>query len=436
VPDINRRKFLRSSGATAALASSYLLRPTARAATPDVNSRIRVGLIGCGGMGWGDLETFLQMADVDCPVVCDVDEGQFGKVVKLVETHRGRAPQTVGDFRRVLDRDDVDACIVATPDHWHALPAILACQAGKDVYLEKPLATSIGEGRAIVAAAGRYNRVVQMGTHWRSGTHFSDAVDYVRSGHLGKIRLVHAWACLSWFKGVGTPSDAAPPAGVDYNFWLGPAPLRPFNPARFHFNFRWFWDYAGGLMTDWGVHLINLVQWAMQVSSPLSVAATGGKYVLQDSSETPDTQCVLFEYPGFTLVWEHQAEGNHGVRRREHGIAFDGVNGTLVLDANGWEVIPVEGRGLEPLEAAGTTGQARINHVRNFLDCLRSRQRPATDVETGHYATTTSHLGNIAFLTGRKIRWDASAERAVGDAEANALLMKTYRKPWELPSIA
>lgn len=433
--NVYRRDFLRQSSVAAALAGSCLWQPAAKAARPGAEDRIGVALIGCGGMGCGDLETFLQAAEVDCPVVCDVDEGQIGKAVKLVESRRGQAPKTVRDFRRVLDDRDVDVCLVATPDHWHALPSILACQAGKDVYVEKPLATSIGEGRAMVAAAHRHNRVVQMGTQWRSGTHFVEAVDYLRSGRLGTIRLVHAWACLSWFKGVGRPSDTRPPEGVDYDFWLGPAPLRPFNPARFHFNFRWFWDYAGGLMTDWGVHLINLAQWAMQVSTPTSAAATGGKYVLQDSSETPDTQCVLFEYPGFTLLWEHQAEGNHGVRRREHGVAFDGVNGTLVLDANGWEVIPGEGKGLEPVQAAGTTGQARFNHVRNFLDCVRSRERPVTDVETGHYATTTAHLGNIAFLKGRKIRWDGNAERVIGDPEADVLLMKPYRKPWELPSI-
>lgn len=432
---VDRRDFLRWSGAAAALAGGAQWHPAARANVIGANDRIRVALIGCGGMGCGDLETFLQVAEVDCPVVCDVDPAQIGKAVKIVESHRSRAPETTADFRRVLDRKDVDACLIATPDHWHALPTILACQAGKDVYVEKPLATSIGEGRAMVAAARRYERVVQMGTQWRSGTHFADAVDYLQSGRLGKIRLVHVWACLSWFKGVGSPADTSPPAGVDYDLWLGPAPSRPFNPARFHFNFRWFWDYAGGLMTDWGVHLINLVQWGMQAPAPLSVAASGGKYVLQDISETPDTQCVLFEYPDFLLTWEHQAEGNHGVRRREHGIAFDGINGTLVLDANGWEVIPVEGKGLEPLKATGTAGPSRLNHVRNFLDCMRSRQHPVTDVEIGHLATATTHLGNIALLTGRKIHWDRQAERIVDDPEANAHLVKAYRKPWELPAI-
>jgi predicted dehydrogenase len=227
----------------------------ARARSVSAAEKIRVGLIGCGGISRADLTAFLSYPEVECPVVCDVDDAQLAKGIALVEKLRGRHPDTVKDFRRVIERKDVDVVLVCTPDHWHALPTVLACQEGKDVYVEKPLATTVAEGRAMVEAARRHGRVVQMGTQWRSGPHYQEAIEFVQSGKLGKIRQVRAWAYLDWVGGIGNPPDRDPPAGVDYDFWLGPAPLRPFNPNRFHFNFRWFWDYAGGLMTDWGVHL-------------------------------------------------------------------------------------------------------------------------------------------------------------------------------------
>jgi predicted dehydrogenase len=403
----------------------------AGAFVPGPGDRIRIALIGCGGMGRGDLAAFLRDEKVDCPLVCDVDDRQIAQASAAIEKARGKKPESVKDFRRVMERKDIDACLVATPDHWHALPAIHACLAGKDVYVEKPLATSIAEGRAMVGAARRHQRVVQVGTQWRSGAHYQDAVSFVQSGKLGKIRVVRVWACLAWVGDIGKPADAEPPPGVDYDLWLGPAPARAFNPARFHFNFRWFWDYAGGLMTDWGVHLINIAQWAMQVKSPLSAAASGGKYVLDDISETPDTQCAIFEFPGFVMVWDHQVAGTHGVRRREHGVAFDGANGTLVLDAGGWEVIPSGDRGLEP-QKHPSSPDPRWNHVKNFLDCMRSRERPVSDVEIGYHATLTPHLGNIALRTGRKVRWDAAREEIPGDPEANRYVTREYRAPWKL----
>jgi len=330
---ITRRQF--SAGAVIGMATLGKAASAARdAERVGANERIRVALIGCGGMGRGDLATFLRAPEVQCPLICDVDDAQIATTVKMLKKLNRPEPEAVKDFRRIMDRDDIDAVIVATPDHWHALPTIYACQSGKDVYCEKPLATSIAEGRVMVRAARKHNRVVQMGTQWRSGTHYQDAVRYVQSGKLGKIRLVRCWACLTWIAGIGHPKDCDPPPGVDYDMWLGPAPKRPFNPARFHFNFRWFWDYAGGLMTDWGVHLINIAQWAMQVKAPKAVSASGGKFVVDDISETPDTQCVLFEFGDFIMTWEHQVAGNHGIRRREHGVAFVGTNGTLVVDTS------------------------------------------------------------------------------------------------------
>ncbi len=424
----SRRYFL--SVSAAALAAR-----AARAAGP--NDRIRVGLIGSGGISRGDLTAFLAFPEVDCPVVCDVDDARIAAGVALVEKLRNKRPDTVKDFRRVIDRKDIDVCLVCTPDHWHALPAVLACQAGKDVYCEKPLATTIAEGRAVVEAARRHQRVLQMGTQWRSGPHYQEAIEFVQSGKLGRIRQVRAWAYLDWVGGIGHPPDGVPPPGADYDFWLGPAPQRPFNPNRFHFNFRWFWDYAGGLMTDWGVHLINLALWAMGPAPPRSVTSTGGKYVVDDNTETPDTQTAVYEFPTYTLIWEHQMLGGVGLGGRPHGLSFSGSEATLIVDGRGWEVIPepkrknlVIKRVVDPQDR---DSDGRKAHVGNFLECVRSRKDPVTNVEVGHFVTAVSALGNIALRTGGKIAWDAAQERVPGDAQANALVSRVYRKPWSLP---
>ncbi len=301
---MTRRRFLgraARTGVAAPFVGGLILtsRGKARAAVSP-NEKILVGLVGSGGMGRGDLATFFKYPEVDCPIICDVDDAMIAKGVDVVKEHRDHPPDTVKDFRRLIERKDVDVVLVATPDHWHALPTVYACQAGKDVYVEKPLATSVAEGRAMLEAARRHNRVVQMGTQWRSGEHYQEAIEMVRSGKLGTIRMIRAWAYLDWVGGIGNPPDGEPPEGVDYDMWLGPAPKRPFNPNRFHFNFRWFWDYAGGLMTDWGVHLINLAMWAMGRQHPTSVSSSGGKFIVNDNTETPDTQITV--YDGETIV--------------------------------------------------------------------------------------------------------------------------------------
>jgi predicted dehydrogenase len=437
--DLSRRKFVGQSVVTlgtAAMAGksrlSNMLFAQGNSLVPP-SDKIRLALVGSGGMGVGDLATFLLNPEVDCPVICDVDDARLAKGVDLVEEKRKQRPETVKDFRRVLDRKDVDVVLVATPDHWHALPTVYACQAGKDVYVEKPLATSIAEGRAMLEAAGRHNRVVQMGTQWRSGTHFKEATEFVQSGKLGKIRLVRCWAYHDWLGGIGNPADGQPPAGVDYDMWLGPAPKRPFNPNRFHFNFRWFWDYAGGLMTDWGVHLINIVLWAMGMDPPKSVSSSGGKFVLDDNSETPDTQVAVYDFPKYTMLWEHQVGCGVGMNGRPWGIWFSGSEGTLVLNDQNWEIIPEPKK--KSLDAIVKPGgiDARPAHVRNFLDCVRSRQAPVENLELGHFVSSVAHLGNIAFRTKKKIVWDARQQQIVNDKEANRLVSVKYRKPWTLP---
>jgi predicted dehydrogenase len=431
---ISRRQFLTQAG-VAAVAGPVLGGLVSRCggAAASANETIRVGLIGCGGMGKGDLATFLLNPEVDCPVICDVDDRHLADGVKLVQDKRGHKPDTVKDFRRVLDRADVDAVLVATPDHWHALPTVLACQAGKDVYVEKPLATSIAEGRAMLEAARRHQRIVQMGAQRRSCPTYAQAVQFVQSGKLGKVGLVRAWAYLDWIQPLGHPPDGLPPAGVDYDMWLGPAPARPFNPNRFHFNFRWFWDYAGGLMTDWGVHLIQVLLWAMGPEPPKAVLSSGGKYVLDDNTETPDTQLTVYEFPTYTLVWEHKVGIGLGLYNRPWGMAFVGTEGTLVINDSGWEILREPRKDtLEPQKHRPGT-DPRPAHVRNFLDCVKSRHHPVENLEVGHHISTVAHLGNIALRTGREIRWDAIQEKVLDDPEANRLVRVAYRPPWVLP---
>jgi predicted dehydrogenase len=427
-----RRDFLGAS--TSALAAAALLAQsrTAFAQTPP-SEKVRLGIIGCGGIGMVDLKTFFLNPEVDCAVVCDVDDSHIANAVQLVEGQRGHKPDTEKDFRKVIDRKDIDVVLVCTPDHWHALPTVYACQAGKDVYCEKPLGKCIEEGRAMREATRENKRVVQMGTHWRSGTHFREAVEFIQSGKIGKVRQVRAWANLDWLGGVENLPDCDPPAGVDYDMWLGPAPQRPFNPNRFHFNFRWFWDYAGGLMTDWGVHLLNVCLWAMGPEFPKNVYSSGGKRILNDNTETPDTQVAVYDFPSYTLIWEHQIQGGVGINGWPHGAAFSGSEATVIIDQDGWEIIPEPKK--NSVEAAKHPAgiDARPAHVRNFLDCVKSREAPVENLDLGFHVSTVAALGNLALRTGSLVNWDAKEERVVGTEAAQKLAMCDYRAPWTLP---
>ncbi len=429
---LNRRSFLTASALGMASVPFALSTARAQDAVVPPSEKVRVGLIGCGGISEADLACFLLNPEVDCPIICDVDDAMIARRANQVEGLRGKLPDTVKDFRRVIDRNDVDVVLVCTPDHWHALPTIYACESGKDVYVEKPLGRSIDEGRAMLEAAKKFNRVVQMGTHWRSGAHYRDAVEFVQSGKLGKVRMVRCWAYLDWLGGIGNPPDSAPPDGVDYDMWLGPAPLRPFNKNRFHFNFRWFWDYAGGLMTDWGVHLLNVCLWAMGPEPPLRVSSLGGKHVLQDNSETPDTQVAVYDFPSYSLIFEHQIQGGVGPGNQPHGMLFSGSEGTLIVSEHGWTVTPEpKKKSLEEIKQPEGK-DARPAHVRNFLDCVKSRENPVENLEVGHYVSTIAHLGNLAFRSKSEIHWDTEKEVAVGNPAADAMVACEYRGPWEL----
>lgn len=440
---ISRRGFLGKS-ATAAVGAAVTSVAASGEGSDEVsaNEKIQVALIGCGGRGRGDLNTHLRIPGVECVAVCDVDKGQLKKTADEVEEKGGKRPEEYVDFRGVLDRKDVDAVIVGTPDHWHALPTVMACQAGKDVYCEKPLATSIAEGRAMVNAARKHNRIVQVGTQQRSAQHYSDAIDFVKSGELGKVRLIRAWAFLDWKGELPVKEDSDPPEDVDYDFWLGPAPRRPFNENRFHFNFRWYWDYSGGLMTDWGAHMIDIVAWGLGDMKPKSAMSVGGKFGYpEDGQETPDTQQAIVEYDGVSVVWEHALGVGRGPFDREHGVAFHGNNGILIVDRSGWEVwsetnnidVPRREYKMKSLPRQRSKGGYDLTHAENFVECIKSREMPKADVEIAHQGVIPCHLANIAVRTGRTIQWDPENEKIVGDPEANNHVGRDYRAPWTFP---
>jgi predicted dehydrogenase len=457
---VNRRNFIASSAAGVVGVST-----TAKsfANIMGANDRILMGFIGLGGMGQYNLKDFLQMKDVSVAAVCDVWEHNLSVASKLTETQPSGKAKEFSDFRKLLEMKEIDAVLIATPDHWHAFPTIQACEAGKDVYIEKPLAYCIHEGRKMVDAARKNNRVVQMGTQQRSGKHYAEASQLIRGGKIGTISRVAAWNYGNESPlGIGNPPDGAPPAGLNWDMYLGAAPVVPFNPNRFILNFRWFWDYAGGMMTDWGVHHIDTVHMAMGVKAPNAVCTFGRKFVLRDNRQTPDTLEVTYEYPEFILTYSSRFLNNRSAQGRIYGIEFFGTDGTLFIDRAGYEIYP-ETRKIdqepvppylkklkndenppkpwekERFERLGRTqlvqgegSEQHIYHVRNFLDCVKSRQRPVSDVEEGHRSTTAAHLGNISLHTGRRIRWDAEKEVVINDPEANKLLTREYRKPWEV----
>jgi predicted dehydrogenase len=438
---VNRRYFLGASGA--AMASPLLRADDKKVAA---NDKVRVALIGCGGMGRANLHDFMRIGDFEIVGLCDPDPKHIEDAMNDVKNAKRPTElvKTEMDFRRVIDRKDVDVVIIGTPDHWHAYVLIAACAAGKDVYCEKPLSHNIVEGRAMVTAARNNKRVVQIGTQQRSGQHFQDAVKYVQDGKLGQVTLCRTWITNHYKPDfIGSPPDSNPPPGVDYDLWLGPAPERPFNKNRFHHHFRWFWDYGNGLCNDWGVHLNDIVLWATKVNAPLAVWATGGKYDMWDNSDTPDTLDVHFTFPGFTLIYTvRQSMYHYGRPDRGHGMEIHGTKGVLTLDRGGW-VVTAEGDREKP-EKHGSSDQ-HYPHVQNFLHCLRHRdEKTASVIEDMHRATTTCHLANISYRVGRRVFWDAQSERCYRgydpaakkflheDMDANAYLLREPRKPWSL----
>jgi predicted dehydrogenase len=399
--------------------------------TTSVSESIVLGFIGVGGMGSGLLKIFNGFPDVRVAAVCDV----FEPHARRAQSAADGKPEVYHDFRKLIDRKDIDAVVIATPDHWHAIPTVLACQAGKDVYCEKPLTHQIVEGRAVVAAAEKHQRVTQMGNLIHAGENYHRVVEIVRSGILGKITKTRVWMAADR-SGLGKPADCDPPPGCDYDFWLGPAPLRAFNRNRFLFNWRWFWDYGGGLLTDFCCHIVDLVHWAMEVDAPRTVAAAGGRFALVDNCETPDTLEVAYEYEkngqNFLLVWSHTDANTHGLENMGLGIMFQGSEATLVANYDTYKLLPQKGRALQ--ETPKTLPRS-VGHHREWLNAIKSRAQCSCNFAYGHRLSSVGHLGNIALRTGEKLKWDAAAERITNHPEANRLLTKEYRRPWKLPAV-
>ncbi len=422
----DRRDFLAAAGA--ALTTSLF-----PGALRGANDKISAAFIGMGRMGRSNLEYAMKQDNLVAAAVCDVYEPNLLKAQAMT---RGSA-RAVRDFREILADKSIDIVCIATPDHWHAYMTVEACKAGKDVYVEKPICVAIDEGPKMVQAARKYQRVVQAGTMQRSALHFQAACDIVRAGELGDITFVRTWNYGNAVpEGIGKPPDQAPPNDLNWDMWLGPAPERPFNPNRFgvdpkaYSHFRWFWDYAGGMMTDWGVHWLDIVQMAFAEAMPTEVTAMGGNFYLRDNRETPDTLQVTYEYPGFLAVYENRSANAQSMFDKSGGILFHGTRGTLFVDRSGFKVIPEKDSPLKSREQKANNG-GNMAHWANFLECVRTRQKPISDIEVCQRSTTTCLLGNVALRSKLRLDWDAK-NWTVLQNEAKSYLHREYRAPWKL----
>lgn len=405
------------------------------------SDQVNIGAIGIKGMGWSNVKASLKVDGVNLVAVCDVDKNVITE--RLAELSKSNVDvskiKVYDDYRKLLAQKDIDAVIIGTPDHWHALIMIHACEAGKDVYVEKPVGNSIGECNRMVAAQQQYNKIVQAGQWQRSQQHFKDAVDYVHSGQLGNIRTAKVWCYQGWMKPGPVVPDSAPPTGVDYKQWLGPASIRPFNSSRFHFNFRWFWDYAGGLMTDWGVHLLDYALIGMKADLPTSIAGLGGRFAYPDLyEETPDTLTTLYEFDKFNLVWDSAMGIDNGSYNRDHGIAFIGNNGTLILNRGGWEVIEErqsKTKVIMPLQKSADNGLDK--HWVNFIGAVKSRKAADLNcsIQAGAHVATVAQMGNISFRSGKKLLWDKAKGSFTDEAINQQYLMKEYHNGYKLPKV-
>jgi predicted dehydrogenase len=450
--EINRRDFMKRAAAISAV-TSISMAGLSSSNVLGANDRIRLGVMGCGRQGTDNMQNFMKHG-VEVAGVCDVFEPNMQKCLKAA----GGKAQTFKDFRQLLDQKDIDVVINATPDHWHALATVEACKAGKDAYTEKPICVAVEEGKKMVEAARKYKRVVQVGLWQRSNAHFQKAAEVVQSGALGKVSYVRTWNYSNIYpEGIGNPPDGEPPAGLDWDFWLGPAPKVPYNWNRFGVGDRWstfryFYDYANGWPGDWAVHLMDIVQMAMKVEGPNTITAQGSKFFLTDNSDTPDTLQITWEYPHFVATYENRLCNGHRPDHHGYGIEFYGTDGTMFLDRSGFEVFPepvTEGDyremhrhgGGEEHEVRGKTPEMKmqqiddglLEHVGNLLECMKTRKNPISDIEIGHRSSSTCLLGNVALRSKERLEWDVANQKLTkGSAAAQKLLDREYRAPWKL----
>jgi predicted dehydrogenase len=432
VRKVTRRVFLQTSAAGAAL-GAFARRA---AAAPQPSDQIVVALIGVGNQGMSRLRGFLQHADVRIGAICDVDTRHADRAAALVQTERGYKPAIVKDYRRVLDDRGIDAVAVVTPDHWHAIPTVRAFEAGKDVFVEKPLSYCVAEGRAMADASARHKRVSQMGNHIHNDLpNYRRVVELVQSGKLGRITRVHVWKTSPTEPYKTTEPPTLPPE-LDYDFWLGPAPKRDYHPMRSHINFRHFWDYSGGTFIDFWCHIVDLPVWALGLQAPASVSATGGRYFLdavKDQTETPDMIEAVLDYPGVILTFSFQPMPPPGLDHMGHiGCIFEGTDASVVANYQRHEVL-VKGKPVPDFPRPDQSIADSPGHLREFLDAIKSRNLETTcNVRYGHRVTKAGLLANIAFRTGHRLHWDDGREKFVADDEANRYLKRKYRKPYKL----
>jgi predicted dehydrogenase len=416
-PNATRRTFLRYGvGVSAALSFPAILR-----AGDKPSERIRIGCIGVGNQGKGNLGAHIK----NVVAVCEVDKTRLAEAKARVEKSNGGTCAAYSDYRKLLDDSNVDAVVVTTPDHWHALITIDACAAGKDVYCEKPLTLTVAEGRAMVNAARRHKRIVQTGSQQRSGKEFRQACELVRNGYIGKVHIIKVGLPGVNFSGPAVP-DSTPPAELDYDFWLGPAPMKPYNQKHVHYNFRFFWDYSGGQMTNWGAHHLDIAQWGlgMDESGPVSIEGTA-KYHKDRWYEVPESFDVVWTYANGVKILGGQAQ--------KGGTLFIGDKGTIHVNRGKIESDPADILKTKLAEKDVHLYESKSHHG-NWLECIKSRKLPVCDVEIGHRSATVCHLGNIAIRSGRKITWDPSKEEILNDKDAAAMLSRPYRAPWKLPT--
>jgi predicted dehydrogenase len=425
---VTRRTFLQTAAAGMALTA---LSRRAHARQPPPSDQIVLGMIGVGGMGMGRLRGFLQHPDVRVGAICDVDRSHVDRAVAAVEKVGGYKPKTFTDFRQLLEDREIDAVSVVTPDHWHAIPTVRAFEAGKDVFVEKPLSYSVAEGRAMADASLEHKRVSQMGNHIHNDLpNYRRVVEIVQSGKLGRITRVHCWrTCRTEPHTTSNPPTR--PAELDYDFWLGPAPKREYDPFRSHNTFRHFWDYSGGTFIDFWCHIVDLPMWALDLKAPKSVSAVGGRLFLNDPTETPDTLEAVIDYPSLVFTFSFRPTPLPGF---EHmgaiGCLFEGTEASVVANYENHEVW-AKGKRVEDFARPDPSIPDSPGHLREFLDAIKARNLETTcNVRYGHRLTKVGLLSNIAFRTGRRIHWDDQRERIVDDGDANRMLKRKFRKPY------
>ncbi len=428
MPLRNRRRFLQES--TALMAAGVVTGKSIAA-----NDKLGVCCIGVRGQGNALLQTFAAQPDVRITHICDLDESVRGRRGHEIEKKYGYMPKLINDYRTVLEDKSIDAVTLGTPDHWHAIPAIHACLAKKDVYVEKPDGHNINEGKAIVAAARKHERMVQLGTQFRSAPDLHEAAKFVAAGALGKVIYGKAWETDD-ARNIGRPADGTPPKGVDYDFWLGPAPKRPYNARRFHGSWRWFFDYGSGDLGNDGVHRLDYCRMVMggaaATTMPISVTCAGGKFSFNDAQEWPDTQIVTYEYPGQIMTYEMRLWSRPRLDDITEGAAIYGENGWILISNSGWKAFDRSGKVVKEMNRPYPLSA----HIRNFLDAVKSRKRESLhqEITQGHASSVLCYMGNIAWRTGKKLKFDPKSE-SFDDADANKYLGRDYRKGYELPTV-